>query len=675
MRKVVLDLETFDPTLKTTGTDAHTRKASGFVFLAGLYLPIEGRMWLSNWQETGLKHQIREFLDEGCYWYVANGKYDLNWLLSEEVFLPRHSHNNFFDDNLINAPLIDETQPYSFYSLDGQCKHYELPTKPIEELLAAAKRVGIKTTEKDVRSQLWEIYNRGERQVIEEYLRHDLVSTWEVAKRQEPLIKENGLARVHELESKLIPILAMMENRGVKVSTKQAEYLFEEAYNYIQGISAKLKTENSGKDVPLTTSNALTQFIRDRGHKLPPTPKSTEEKPRFKTDATTIEALAEIDPLMKELVNARRAEKIAKDFAKGAILNNHHNGRIHPNINQIVGSSEDGEGSGKGVRFGRLSYSQPNLQQVPKKDKITLDGVGGLGSAMRRIFIAEDGCQVMSSDFSSQEPRLIIHFAETWEAAIGKKIGKPDMWNARRIADMYRENPAISSHDIVAGGIEGDLQYKQKRDLAKIINLGKGYEMGMNKLIKNLVAGGVPPEQAQQIMDDFDRNFPHVSLASKSAQGAAVQNGYVRTYYGRKLNFNQWEPIYKKKDSKGRDIYEPARTWEDAHNFWELGQRRPIMRAFTYRAFNRVIQGSAADQTKAAMVSLWYDHGILPYLQVHDELVDATITSIDTVRTYKEVMENVMPLTIPSLTEVKVGKDWKSGVLTHISPEYSKLRV
>jgi len=670
MKKVVLDLETKDPTLKTTGTDAHTRRAGGFVFLAGLYFPDRNEFELIDVLENSdyFFERMANLMDSGYEWYGANLKYDLNWCLSEHWMEAKDTHHNRFQDVLINAPLIDETQPPQFYSLDGQCKHYGLPTKPVTELLEAAHRVGIKTDEKNVRSQLWEIYNRGERQVVEDYLRHDLVSTWEVAQRQAPLIVENGLERVHELESKLIPILAMMENRGVKVSTKQAEYLFDEAYNYIQGISAKLKNENAGKDVPLTTSNALTNFILDRGHKLPPTPKSTAEKPKYKTDAVTIEALAEIDPLMQELINARRAEKIAKDFAKGAILNNHHGGRIHPNINQIVGTSEDGDGGSKGVRFGRLSYSQPNLQQIPKKDKISLDGVGGLGSAMRRIFIAEDGCQVMSADFSSQEPRLIIHFAETWEAAIGKVTGRSDMWNAKRIADMYRENPAISSHDIVAGGIEGNLPYKQKRDLAKIINLGKGYEMGLNKLIKNLVAGGVDPAQAQQILDDFSRNFPHVSLASNEAKKAAEKNGYVRTYYGRKLHFHQWEPC-----QFGAGM--PLPSYEEAYQRYVIGKRCPIKRSFTYRAFNRVIQGSAADQTKAAMVSLWYDHGILPYLQVHDELVDATITDIHTVQTYKQVMENVMPLTIPSLTEVKVGKDWKSGVLTHLSPEYSKLRV
>lgn len=669
MRKVVLDLETKDPTLRTTGTDAHTRKAGGFVFLVGLYFPelsasVNTFEIMDMYQST---ESLTLLLNEGCEWFGANIKYDLNWLLSEGVLLPRHTHNNVFRDVLINAPLIDETRSPQFYSLDAQCQHYGLPTKPVGLLLEAAKRVGVITDEKKVRGQLWEIYNRGERGVIEDYLRHDLTSTWLVAEKQAPLIVENGLERVYELESKLIPILAMMENRGVKVSTQQAEYLFDEAYNYIQGISEKLRNENGGKDVPLTTSGALTNFILDRGHKLPNTPKSTPEKPRYKTDATTIEALAEIDPLMQELVSARRAEKIAKDFAKGAILNSHHNGRIHPNINQIVGTSDDGSDSSKGVRFGRLSYSNPNLQQIPKKDKVTLDGVGGLGSAMRRIFVAEDGCQVMSADFSSQEPRIIIHFAETWERALEKQTGRAGLWNAGRIADMYRENPAISSHDIVASGIESNLPWKQKRDLAKIINLGKGYEMGLNKLIKNMVAAGVSPGQAQQIMDDFDRNFPHVSLASKAAMKAAEQNGYVRTYFGRKLQFNQWEPV----QFGGGP---PLPTYNEAYERYVVGKRIPIKRSFCYRAFNRVIQGSAADQTKAAMVSLWYDHGTLPYLQVHDELVDATISDIETVYTYKQVMENVMPLTIPSLTEVKVGKDWKSAILTQLAPERSSLK-
>lgn len=671
MIDVVLDLETNDPGLKEYGTDAHTRRRGGYVFLAGIFVPSQGRFNISEWKaET--RAEIGRMLDEGGYnWIGANIKYDLNWLLSEGVLKPEHTLTNRFSDILIDAPLIDETQPVQFYSLDGQCQHYNFPMKPKEGLLEAAlangvmDRDGKKPTQKTVMGLLHLL----PRTLVEEYLRHDLTETWNVWLKQRPLIIENKLERVQELESKLIPILAMMENKGVRVDVEAAQQLYDQAFEYIESIRKVLQRENGGNPVPLNACNALTEFVLSRGHVLKETKSSgncrahkvkncdecakvdrmgnkTHPKPRYCMDAATFDNLALIDPLMADILSARKAEKIAKDFAKGAIIDTHVNGRIHGNINQIIGAKEDGEA--QGVRYGRLSMSKPNLQQVPKKDSVDIEGMGGLGSAMRRLFIAEEGCQLMSADFSSQEPRWIIHWCETWRCPGAEFVG-----------DMYRKDPTISSHDIVAGGITGELPYKQKRALAKIINLGKGYEMGLAKLVRNLVAGGVDGDQAQRIMDDFDSNFPHVKAGSDAAKRAAEKNGYVRTSYGRKIHFNQWEPCAYNAG--------PAMDFDTAYQKYVIEKRTPIRRAYTYRAFNRVVQGSSADQTKAAMVALWYDHGILPTLQVHDELLDATITDLSRVAIYKQVMENVIPLTIPSLTEVKLGPNWKDGVIYNVA--------
>ncbi|HWT40365.1 MAG TPA: DNA polymerase [Dongiaceae bacterium] len=666
-RPVVLDLETFDPFLKERGTDAHCRRWGGFIFLAGLYKPAENITLTMNWNEEAAD-VIRSMLDQGGWdWYGANIKYDLVWLLSEGVLRPHHTHNNRFYDILIDAPLIDETQPFSFYKLDGQAQHYGLPTKPIDSLIQAADEMGLlddkgnKLNAKTVWTHLFKL----PRGVVKEYLTHDLVTTWEVAQKQAPLIAENKLERVRELESLLLPVLAMMEHEGVRVDVDAAQQLYEQAFEYIKDVQRKLRNENGGNEVPLTASNALTQFILDRGHRPSETPSSEKCRAhkvklcpecladgkkmdkKYSLSASTLQSLALIDPLLNDLISARKAEKIAKDFAQGAIIDTAHNGRVHGNINQIIGAKDGDEKDGQGVRFGRLSMSKPNLQQVPKKDSVEIEGMGGLGSAMRRLFVAEDGCEFMSGDFSSQEPRWIIHWCETWNCP-----------GAGRVGDMYRANPAISSHDIVAGGIEGDLPAKKKRDLAKIINLGKGYEMGIAKLISNLVAAGVPPEQAQRIMDDYDANFPHVKSGSNAAKGAAERLGYVRTALGRKIHFNDFEPT---KYGAG-----PAMPYEQAYALYVEKKRLPIRRAYTYRAFNRVVQGSSADQTKQAMVILWYEHGILPTLQVHDELTDAKIQDHATVKIYKHVMETAIPLTIPSLTEIKLGPNWKDGVLFNV---------
>lgn len=638
---MVIDLETRDPYLTTQGTDAHCRRWGGYVFRLGLYHPSSGEKFTIPW-DSSARELLQELLKKRLRWVGANIKYDINWLLSEEVVTPFDFDNNYFYDILILAPLLDESQLPQFYSMDGQAKHYGLPLKPKDKLLEAALSVGIKCDKSSVMGELYRLPV----EVVDEYLTHDLVITWAIFEKQWPLIKENKLERVTEVETRLTPVLAMMERQGTRVDVAAAEKLYEDIYVHIDNTRTRLNAANGGLEVPLNTSNALTDFILARGHKLPETPSSKPERRRYSTSKATLMSLVDDDPLIAALLQARGAHKIAKDFVKGAVLEYHHKGRIHSNINQMISRKGDSNES-RGVRFGRLSMDSPNQQQIPKRDNIAFDDTGGLGTAMRSLYIAEDGCQFMASDFSSQEPRFIIHWAETWGIKGAKKIG-----------DQYRIDPTISSHDIVAAGIEAPgMEYKQKRALAKIINLGKGYEMGRAKLIANLIAAGVSPKQADRIMAEYDRNFPHVSLSSKAAMQAAIELGYVRTYLGRKLHFNAWEPV-----KRGMGY---AMPYDQAYQAYVLGGakkgRSPIKRAGTYRAFNRIVQGSSADQTKMAMVELWYTHRILPSLQIHDELADSAIDNISRAKTYKNVMENVCKLTIPSLTEVKVGPNWASG--------------
>jgi DNA polymerase I-like protein with 3'-5' exonuclease and polymerase domains len=630
---IVLDLETFDPHLTTLGTDAHCRRWGGYVFMCGIIHPESGREEIRPWN-AATKALLRSWLDQGMEWVGANVKYDLNWLLSEGVMEARHVHyKNRFHDILINAPLLDETQLPGFYSLDGQCSYYDLPTKPVEDLLAAATSVGLRCTEKTVRGLLYKL----PWDIVAEYCLHDIRQTLAVYRHQQPLIKENKLEGVVTLEERLLPVLCLMEQRGIRVDVAAAEQLHDDTYAHINQIKAELQAANGGHEVPLSASKALTNFLQGRGHVLPKTAKGKDS-----TKADVLDSLANKDPLVRQILIARKAEKIAKDFCQGTIINSHHNGRVYPNINQLVAKDEKAADGTKGVRYGRMSYTD-KLHQVPKHDRVGFDDTGGLGTAMRRLFIAEDDCQFMSADFSSQEPRWIVHWTETW--------GIP---GASAAGDQYRSDPKTDYHSMVAKMAD------VPRPMAKIINLGKGYEMGKTKLIMNLIAAGADPANADSIIEQYDRNFPHVSAGSRAAMAAADRLGYVRTYAGRKLHFNLFEPVVR---GAGAPL-----PYEEAHKKYVMSETRrmPIKRAYCYRAFNRIIQGSSADQTKMAMVSLWYDHGILPTMQIHDELTAADITSTEQAMIYKNVMENVVKLTIPCLTEVKIGPNWKEGELLEV---------
>lgn len=624
---ITFDLETCDPAINS-GSCSNVA-AGGYVFLAGIKVNA-GTSYCLPWDED-TREWLRQAFRTGCRWIGANLKYDLRWLLQTGVLQPQYTKTNQFSDVLLYAALLDETQMPQFYSLDKQAKHYGMQGKPVEALLEAAKAAGIKATEKTVRGQLHLL----PADIVKDYLRYDLETTYAVYQQQLPLLAEERLEKVKDLEDRLIPVLAMMEHRGTKVDLKAAELLYEQVYKHIDERKERLKQANGGTEVCLNASKNLTNFLLERGHQLPKTAKGNDS-----TAEGVLKELSTIDPLVGDILVARKAEKIAKDFCKGAIIESNIGGRIHPNINQLI-SFNEGADKGAGTKSGRLSYGRPNLQQVPKRDKLEFDETGGLGTAMRRIFIAEEGHKYMSADFSAQEPRWIVHWAETWGIPGAKKVG-----------DAYRNNPAVSSHDIVAEKISAEMPYKQKRDVAKIINLGKGYEMGPAKLAQELIKAGIDPKQAPLLIQMYEEEFPHVSGASRSAMAFAEKAGYVRTWSGRKLRFNLWEPV----DRSG-----PALQYNVAQAKYVYGSPRvPIRRSGTYRGFNRVVQGSSADQTKLSMVTLWYDFNILPTLQVHDELDDAAGTG-DKVKIYKEVMEHCIELTVPNLTEIKLGPNWADG--------------
>lgn len=234
-------------------------------------------------------------------------------------------------------------------------------------------------------------------------------------------------------------------------------------------------------------------------------------------------------------------------------------GRIHAEINQLRGDNG-------GTVSGRLSMSNPNLQQVPARNK-------EFGPLIRSLFVADEGHQWGSFDYSQQEPRMTVHYA----ASIGNGYeGSMDL------VDAYHKASA-DFHQTVADlvGIE--------RVQAKTIGLGLMYGMGKNKLATSL---GVSKDEATLLISKYNRKVPFVKMLSDRCMQTANEKGVIRTKKGRKCRFDRWEP-------KDFGLHN-AETFENA--VAKYG-RENIKRAYTYKALNRLIQGSSADQTKQAMLS------------------------------------------------------------------------
>jgi DNA polymerase I-like protein with 3'-5' exonuclease and polymerase domains len=240
---------------------------------------------------------------------------------------------------------------------------------------------------------------------------------------------------------------------------------------------------------------------------------------------------------------------------------------------------------------------------------------------IRSLFIPEEGHTWGCFDYSQQEPRLVVHYAAL-----------QNMYAVGDVLDAYNDDEA-DFHQIVADMAE------IPRSQAKTINLGLFYGMGKNKLQAEL---GVNKERANDLFRQYHARVPFVKQLMDSVMARAQDRGKVRTLLGRLCRFHLWEP-------NQFGIHKPL-THDAA-----LAEHGPgIKRAYTYKALNRLIQGSAADMTKKAMIEL-HKEGITPHIQVHDEL---DISVSDNADKIKEIMESAVELEVPNKVDYESGPNW-----------------
>jgi DNA polymerase I-like protein with 3'-5' exonuclease and polymerase domains len=311
------------------------------------------------------------------------------------------------------------------------------------------------------------------------------------------------------------------------------------------------------------------------------------------------------------IAKAREINKAHTTFID-SILRYQHNGRIHAEINQL--RSQTG-----GTVTGRFSYQNPNLQQIPARNK-------DLGPKIRSLFLPENGCKWGCFDYSQQEPRLVVHYAALYKL--------PSVYD---VVDAYETDPNSDFHQTVADMAE------IPRSQAKTINLGLFYGMGKTKLQAEL---GVTKDKAAELFNTYHNRVPFVKQLMEKASNRAQDRGQIRTLLGRLCRFHLWEP--------NQFGMHKAMTHEEA-----LREHGPgIKRAYTYKALNKLIQGSAADMTKKSMLEL-YKEGIIPHIQIHDEL-DLSIESDEQAKKIIEIMEQAVTLEVPNKVDYESGKNWGS---------------
>jgi DNA polymerase I-like protein with 3'-5' exonuclease and polymerase domains len=590
---IAFDLETYDPGLKSTGPGWTTKNGH----IIGIAVAVEG--WKGyfpirhengfNWDRKRVLNWFKKLMQTDAIKVAHNAIYDLGWLYAEGIEV-----KGPIVDTMIMAPIINENK-FS-YALNAVGKDMLNEYKSENLLKQAAIEFGV-----DPKNEMYKLPAI----FVGSYAEQDADLTLRLFQHMRPIIEKESLTTVYKLEMELIPVIFNMIKKGVRVDVEKArryKKTFKSTEKKIlDGILAK-----TGIAVDVWAAASVAQVFDKLKIKYPRTEKTNA--PSFTKDFL----LHHSHPIAQQIQSAREYNKVQSTFID-TILKHGETGRIHASIHQM----RDGEA---GTVSGRLSYSNPNLQQLPARNK-------EIKKQIRGLFLPEEGETWGSFDYSQQEPRIASHYAF--------KLGCE---GAQTIVDEYQKNSDADFHNIVSeiAAIE--------RDQAKTINLGLFYGMGVNKLSNELQ---VKVEIAKEILSQYNNKVPFIKDLATRVSTYANSEGYVSTLRGRKCRFELWEPttfgVFK------------ALPLDQAK--LKYGKHHHLKRAGTYKALNRLIQGSAADQTKQAMINL-YNEGLTPLIQIHDELTLSFDGSEEIKNKIISTMENAIELSVPSKVDCDIGKSW-----------------
>ena len=586
---IAVDLETYDPHLMTCGPGW----ATGRGHIVGVGIATEG--WKGYFP---IRHQGGGNLDEDIVlrWLrntlasekrdviFHNALYDVGWLRREGV----HVGGKILD-TIVAAPLVNENR-YS-YSLDNLGDFYCNEKKDESLLQNAALSFGV-----NPKSEMYKLPSK----FVGPYGEQDAALTLKLWQKLKIEVQEQGLEKILDMECRLIPLLLEMRWRGVRIDEQKADDVSKKLSIEEQKLQVEIKRKY-GAEVNLWANASLEAIFEKNKIWFPRTAKGMASFQKDWLEGHEHE-------LPQLIVRARKLNKARTTFIDKMIKDHCFDGRIHAEAHAM--RNDRG-----GTVSGRFSYSNPNLQQVPARDP-------EIGNLIRSLFIPEDGCQWGVFDYSQQEPRLTVHYADRMNLA-----------GAKDAVTEYTEKNA-DFHQIVAD--MANIPRKQ----AKTINLGLSYGMGKEKLIKEL---GIDDTEAEGLFQQYHNKVPFIRGLQDQCARVAMERGYIRTFAGRRCRFNLWEDRYE------RTLPLP---YEEAQE--KYGDN--LKRSYTYKALNRLIQGSAADMTKLAMLGLW-EEGIVPHLQVHDE-VDISVENTEQADKIAEIMETCVELAVPLLVDKELGSSW-----------------
>ena len=594
--RISIDLETRDPHLTTLGP-GWTRKDG---YIIGIAVAAGDSSWY-----LPVKHDAGNLPRSSVMAWMKK--------MMATPHIEKIMHNALYDlgwlraegievqgkiiDTMVAAPLLNENRRW--YNLDSLARDYLSERKDEKILRSAAEEFGV-----NAKSEMFRLPSR----YVGPYAEQDAAVTLRLWERLRTDLVKDECTSIFELETSLIPVLLDMKTKGVRVDMDRAEQTKKELTARERALLKEVKEETGVAIEPLVATSIAKAFD-SVGVKYAATEKTGA--PSF-----TKQFLANHEhPLAKKIVKIRELNKANTTFVE-TILEHSHNGRIHCDFNAL--RSDDG-----GTVTGRFSSSNPNLQQIPARDP-------EIKKMIRGLFVPEEGCKWGSFDYASQEPRWLAHYCATL-------TGVDRHPQIDEVVKMYHEGNA-DFHQMVADMAE------ITRKEAKTVNLGIMYGMVKKKLANVL---DITEEEATSLLNKYYQRVPFVKGLADMTSRYASDRGVIRTWLGRKCRFDMWEPVSY--------TYNKPLPQEQAMK--EYGGKGRIRRAFTYKALNRLIQGSSADQTKKAMVDC-YSEGLCPTLTVHDELC-FNIENKEQADRIVDIMSNCVPdLKVPFEVDAELGDNW-----------------
>jgi len=572
------------------------------------YLPIrhEGGGNLSEdhvWEY--LREQARSFRGEVVF---NSAPYDLDYLWENKV---EFSNARFHRDVQVAEPLLDELQKK--YGLDAICARRGLPGKDENKLREHARAWGV-----DPKTGLWRLHAGA----VGSYAIGDVRAPLPLLRAQEKEIEDQNLRETYDLESLVTPALVRMTRRGIRVDLDELERVDAWATGRLNECLDRIHQLTGIRIGSISNAEEVGRALKKHGVDVPTKIHGGTGKTMFSVVKLWLQQ--QMDEVSKAVIVAREFAKLKGTYV-GGFRKHLVRDRLHPSFKQLVGAADEDEdndedGDASGARFGRVAAKHPNVQAQMKRSK-------EIQKRWRKVIIPDEGKRWFKADLGQQEPRLTVHFAELCRLP-----------GATQAGNAFRDDPCFDPYQLMVELCKtpADTDLKQLRDDLKEVYLGRCYGMGGGKMAKKLKRSTVwktnertgytyeaAGPEAQAILDRFDRGVPYVRALARLCTKSAQAKKYIIALGNRRVRF-------------------------------ELDENAEIRDE--HKALNKLIQGSAAHQTKKALAALDAE-GFPLQLTVHDEF-GYSGEDEDEARRMGEITCDAVVIRVPFRCDIEAGSNY-----------------